>query len=173
MLKLTRFSLGFLFLLGCGAYTLAQKVEVDWDHNANFEGFHTYAWAPGTPASSLWDQRITGDVDQQLAAKGLQKVDSNGNPDLVVIYHAAVGQDTQYDTMNMGGWGWWGGGMSTTTVEKIPTSTLIVDIGNAKTKKMLWKGTASDTLSDNPNKNRDTLEKSIDKMFKKFPPPEK
>jgi hypothetical protein len=73
-----------------------------------------------------------------------------------------------------GGWGWrWGGGMSTTTVDKIPKGQLVVDIGDAKTKKVLWMGNASETLSDNPDKNADKVNKVTKEMFKKFPPPVK
>jgi Domain of unknown function (DUF4136) len=63
--------------------------------------------------------------------------------------------------------------MTTTTVDKIPTGQLSVDIGDAKTKKLLWLGTSSDTLSDNPEKNQKKLSSALNKMFEKFPPPEK
>lgn len=166
-------------LLGCTVLTVAgtlawASVTVDWDHAADFSSYKTYAWGKGTPArDQLVDQRIVESVDQQLAAKGLQKVDASSNPDLTVLYHAALTEDTQLNTMGTG-WGWgWGGGMSTTTVEKIPKGTLSVDIGDAKTKKLLWLGKASQELGDNPQKNAKKIDETIDKMFKKFPPPMK
>jgi hypothetical protein len=64
-------------------------------------------------------------------------------------------------------------GTSTTTVDKIPVGHLVVDIGDAKTKKLLWQGTAQDTLSDKPEKNEKKIESALEKMFKKFPPPVK
>jgi hypothetical protein len=162
-----------LFTILCSV-AWAQDVKVDWDKTANFTGFKTYAWTTGTPAKNpLMGQRIVEGVDQQLAAKGLQKVDSNSNPDLLVLYHASTGSQTQLNTMGTG-WGWgWGGGSTTTTVDKIPTGQLSVDIGDAKTKKLLWLGSASDTLSDKPEKNTEKINKALDKMFKKFPPSEK
>ena len=158
---------------------LGQKVSVDFDKEANFASFKTYTWAKGTPAPNpLMDQRIIDGIDKQLAAKGLQKLEASANPDLVVLYHGAVGTETQLNTMNTGGYGWgyrWGGGMgtSTTTVEKIPVGHLTVDIGDAKTKKLLWMGSASDTLSDKPEKNEKKINSALEKMFKKFPPPVK
>ena len=155
----------------------AQKVTVDFDKAANFAVYKSYAWAKGTPARNpLMDQRITDGVDKRLGSKGLQKVDASANTDLIVLYHAAVGTETQMYTVNTGGgygWGYrWGGGMntSTTTVEKIPVGQLTVDIGDANTKKLLWMGNASDTLSDKPEKNEKKINKALDKMFKKFPP---
>jgi hypothetical protein len=62
-------------------------------------------------------------------------------------------------------------GTSTSTVEQIPIGTLSLDIGDAKTKKLLWLGTATDSLSDNPDKNTKKINNALDKMFKKFPPP--
>jgi hypothetical protein len=169
-MRIFRFVLSLVLLAGATA-ALAQKITVDYDHNANFQGYKTYAWAEGTPLKNqLWDQRVVDGVDQQLAAKGFQKVEESANPDLMVSYHAAIGQETQLNTMGMGGWRW-GGGMATTTVDKIPTGQLVVDIGDAKTKRLLWMGKSSDTLAENsPDKNQKKLAKALQKMFQKFPP---
>ena len=162
------------------AISWAQKVNVDWDKNASFTGFKTYTWAQGTPVKNpLSDQRIHDGIDQQLASKGLQKVDSADKADLVVLYHGAVQHQQQLNTTSMGsGWGpYWGGGYgggmqtATTTVQQIPVGELVVDIGDLKTKKLLWRATATDTLSDKPEKNSKKLDKALNKMFDKFPPP--
>jgi len=159
-----------LLVLAASAAVRAQNVRVDYDTNLNLAPFKTYAWEKGTPAkNSLWDQRITDGVDQQLAAKGLQKVALDANPDLVVLYHAALGEQTQLNTMNMC-WGARWGGRGTTTVDKIPTGQVTIDIGDAKTKKLAWMGTARDTLSNNPQKDEKNLNKALAKMFKQFPP---
>src|SRR4030095_620720 len=106
--------LSFLLLVTSSAF--AQKVNVDWDRGTNFTGFKTYTWAKGTPAANpMMGDRIVQDIDTQLAAKGLQKVDASANPDLVVIYHAGRDTETRINTMDTGmygpGWGWgWGGG---------------------------------------------------------------
>lgn len=174
-MKVRNASLLLVLLVVSSAF--AQQVSTDYDHSANFSGYKTYAWAEGTPAKNpLMAQRIVDGIDKQLAAKGFQKVDPNANPDLIVLYHAGVGTETQLNTTSMGpGWGYrWGGGMATTTVDKIPVGHLSVDIGDAKSKKLLWLGAASDTLSDKPEKNTQKIDKALDKMFKKFPPsPEK
>jgi hypothetical protein len=38
---------------------------------------------------------------------------------------------------------------------------------------LLWLGSASDTLSDNPDKDEKKMSGEVEKMFKKFPPPVK
>src|SRR6202000_1651982 len=105
-----------------------------------------------------------------MIAKGFQRVELTANPDLVVLYHAALGEQTELNTVGMGWGARWGGG-GRTTVDKIPTGQVTIDIGDAKTKKLAWMGTARDTLTNNPQKDEKNLNKALDKMFKKFPPP--
>ena len=51
--------------------------------------------------------------------------------------------------------------------------TLVVDISNGQSKALIWRGTAADTLSDNPDKNTKKIEKAVEKMFKNYPPKKK
>ena len=62
------------------------------------------------------------------------------------------------------------GGTATTTVDEYTVGTLVVDIFNAKTKQLVYRGTASDELSNKPEKNAKKLAKASDKLFKDFPP---
>lgn len=157
---------------------VAQKVIVDYDKAASFTNYKTYAWKEGTPAKNpLNNTRILEAIDKQLAAKGFMKVDAEQNPDLIILYHAAVDIETQINTVNMGGYyGWYGGyyggggGTSTTYVDKIPVGTLRVDMGDPKTKKLLWQGKGTDTVDEKPEKLEKTINKVAEKMFKNFPP---
>jgi hypothetical protein len=47
---------------------------------------------------------------------------------------------------------------------------LVVDLFDTRTKQLIWSGAASDTLSNNSDKNIKNLDEGVDKMFKKFPP---
>jgi len=46
---------------------------------------------------------------------------------------------------------------------------MIVDLYDAKTQSLVWRGIAQDTLSNNGNKNQQMVEKAIQKMFKQWP----
>ena len=61
-------------------------------------------------------------------------------------------------------------GTATTTVSEYMVGTLVVDIFDAKTKALMFRGTASDEISDKPEKNVKKVQKAADKMFKDFPP---
>ncbi len=52
----------------------------------------------------------------------------------------------------------------------VPVGMLVVDILDGKDKQLIWRGIATDTLSDNPEKNEKKINKAAEKMFAKFPP---
>jgi hypothetical protein len=164
-------TLFFVAMLGAA---FAQQVKTDFDHQANFSQYKTYSWQEIKPANSLWDARIKGAVDAQLAAKGWTQVDSGGDVAIVAIATSQTERTLQtfYDGMG-GGWRWRGfGGMgeATTTEQDYKEGTLLVDLYDAKTKKLIWRGSAQDTVSNNADKNEKNLNKGVAKMFKKFPP---
>jgi len=50
---------------------MAQKVNVDWKRGDNFTKYKTYAWgaSPHPIQDQLWNQRIVGFIDDQMAQK--------------------------------------------------------------------------------------------------------
>lgn len=170
--KLSILLLGISLL--SGAATLNAQVKTDYDHNANFASYKTYSWIKVQSGDSLWDGRIQQDVDAQLAAKGWTKVDSNGDA-AVSAFRGTQNQqslETFYNGFG-GGWRWRGGGgmgMSTTTTEVTKVGNLVVDVFDAHTHNLLWRGQDSQDLSSNADKNIQKLQKDINSMFKHFPP---
>jgi hypothetical protein len=55
-------------------------------------------------------------------------------------------------------------------VNEYTVGTLVVDMFDAKSKNLVFRGTAEDEISDNAEKNKKRLEKAATKMFKNFPP---
>ena len=162
-----------LFLTALGT-AFAQQVTTDFDHQANFAQYKTYSWEDIKPANSLWYTRIKNAVDVQLQAKGLTRVESGGDVAVVAIATTQTQRtlNTFYDGFG-GGWRWRGfGGMgeATTTEQDYKEGTLVVDLYDAKTKQLIWRGSAKDTLSNKAEKNEKNLDKGVAKMFKKFPP---
>jgi hypothetical protein len=60
--------------------------------------------------------------------------------------------------------------MSTTTESKIRNGTLVVDMMDPQQKQLVFRGTATDTLSDKAEKNTKKIQKAMEKIFKKYPP---
>ncbi|MGA2601149.1 MAG: DUF4136 domain-containing protein [Bryobacteraceae bacterium] len=151
----------------------AAKVTTDYDHSADFGQYHTYSWERVKAGDQLWADRITRDVDQQLSAKGWQKVESGGD-----VAVTGFGSTKEQPTLNtfydgFGGWRWGGFGETTTTVTNTPVGTLVVDMFDARTKHLIWRGMSAETLSGKPEKNENKLADAVKDMFKKFPPPAK
>jgi hypothetical protein len=177
MMKKLRFApLPLLIFAVC----LFAKTTADYDHSVNFGKYHTYSWIGVNVQEPLWNDRITKAIDAQLTAKGWSKVASGGDASISAVGSTQTEQslDTWYSGGFGGGWGhrgWWGGGpgIATTTVENTPVGTLHIDIFDSQSKKVIWHGDSSDTLSQKPEKNETKLEKAVAELFKKFPPPEK
>ena len=54
--------------------------------------------------------------------------------------------------------------------ETYKVGTLVVDLFDTNTAKLIWRGSASDTLSDKSDKNIKTLNSDVQRMFEHFPP---
>jgi hypothetical protein len=163
-----------LFTLAMIGAAFAQHVKTDFDHHATFTQYKTYSWQEIKPANSLWDARIKSAVDTQLAAKGWTQVESGGDVAIVAIKTTKTQRNLQtfYDGFG-GGWRWRGFGSvgeATTTEQDYKEGTLVVDIYDAKTQQLIWRGSAEDTLSDKEAKNEKNLDKGVAKMFKGLPP---
>ena len=152
------------------AFASAQDVKTDYDHHANFSQYHTYSWAKVKTTDPLWESRIQDAVDKDLQAKGWQRVDNGGDVALTAVgsSHNQKEYQTFYD--GMGGWRWGGFGETTTQVENYPVGTLVLDMYDAHNKQLIWRGVASQSLSDKPEKNEQKLEKAVNKMLDHFPP---
>jgi hypothetical protein len=153
--------------------SLAQ-VKTDYDRGADFGRYKTYSWQKVQTQNQLWVDRIKQAVNASLAAKGWTLVDTGGAVAVVVIETTQNQQtlNTFYDGFG-GGWGWrtFGDfGESTTTTETYKVGTLVVDLFDASTKHLIWRGSASDTLSGKSAKNIKELNKGVQKMFENFPP---
>jgi len=159
--------------------SFAQHVKTDYDHSANFGQYQTYSWEKVQTKDLLLVDRIKAAVNSTLAAKGWTLVPSGGDVEVFAIETTRTQQtlDTFYSGFGGGRrWGGFGGGFgdATTTVESYKVGTLVIDLFDAKTKKLIWRGSSSDTLSDNADKNTKNLDKGVNKMFQHFPPaPEK
>jgi hypothetical protein len=168
-------SVGIVLLLASAAS--AQQVKTDYDRSANFSQYKTYSWEKVQTQDPLWVARIKEAVNASLTAKGLTPVASGGDVAIVAIETTQNQQslNTFYDGFG-GGWRWrglGGFGEATTTTENYKVGTLVVDLFDAHTKTIIWRGSSSDTLSDKSDKNIKNLDKGVQKMFDHFPPGEK
>jgi hypothetical protein len=155
-----------------------QKVRVDYKKDLDFTRYKTYGWDRGMPARNpLIDKMIVEAIERELGARGFTKKDRDA--DVVVVYAAAVGADV---TMSYGSRGNTGApqqtGMPVGDMSwSVTKGSISVTMMDAKSKNLVWQGSASDTLAAEPSndmqKDAKRVEKqvnrSVEKMFKKYP----
>lgn len=121
----------------------------------------------------LIEQEIKRAVDEQLAQKGLTRVETGG--DIQVVYQAAIHQEK---SLNLSGMVWggrasglWDGSLQGQT-STIPIGTILVSLYDPARKQLIWRGDATNTieLKKNPDKNYKTLQKAMSKLFRNYPP---
>jgi hypothetical protein len=163
-------SLGLVLLFATASF--AQQVKTDYDRSADFSQYKTFCWEKVQTQDPLLVDRIKESVNAALTAKGWTPVNSGGDVSIIAIEvtHNQQTLNTFYNGFG-GGWRWGGGfGNATTTTETYKVGTLVVDLFDTKTKKLIWRGSSSDTLSDKSDKNIKNLDKEAKKMFAHFPP---
>ncbi|TWI04961.1 uncharacterized protein DUF4136 [Luteimonas cucumeris] len=161
-----------LLLSACAS---TPTTTTDVSPSADFSNYRSYSWLAKPDVNNpLAQQRIVDGINAQLRAKGWTE---SADGDVAVAAHVATSQkqtlDTFYSGGMYGGWGWRGGmgmGTSTTRVHTYDVGTLVVDMFDAKTKQGIWRGTASGTVPDSPEKANAAIDAGIAKMFAEFPP---
>ena len=158
-----------------GTISSAQSVNFDFDRSANFRAYRTYAWIPGASVpDAINNDRIVRALDGQLALKGLMKIDRQDRPDLYVAYHAAFDRDLEITGFSSG-WGGYrfpGSRSGAARASEIVTGTLIVDLVDARTRTIVWRGTATKEIDTNakPEQRERNINRAAEKLFTNYPP---
>ncbi len=161
----------------------AQKVIIDYDRNVDMKSYKTFAWGP-TPSVSLYDNnpllhsRIKNAIEYYLGKGGM--VENTDDPDIYATYYGESDEQFQVNTVSSAGyaygpgWTWnseWGGsnvGMTSTTPIVQQAGTLVIDLWDARTQKIVWRGTMTGTIPENPQKATKKVDKGIEKMVRKW-----
>jgi len=157
------------------AGTILAAAKIDFDHNATFERYHTFAWRQDHPASNgvgdntLLRSRITNVVDQQLTEKGMQE--NTGNPDVYLSYH--FNATSRKDISYIPGWGWRrrGWGAPDFFVTRYTEGAFVIDMVDAKTNQLIWRAYGTDTGSNPMDvQSEKNVGKIVSHALKHFPP---
>jgi hypothetical protein len=122
----------------------------------------------------LIDLAIKQAADEQLAQKGLTKVEEN--PDLYIGYQVVINLEKSVDLWSTGtgpgGWGGWGDRSVRGQTSTVPVGILLMDLYDVGKKQLVWRGDAVKTidLKTDPDKNYKNLQKAMAKLFKNYPP---
>ena len=152
-----------LLALGC-AHSVA--VNHDYDTSASFAHLRRYRWMsePGPLLTGFTDARMRNAVDEQLQAKGFRPT---GMPDFLVRYHVA-----SRDRVDVRQYGYGRIGRSQVTVSEHTEGTLILDVIDSRSMRLIWRGTASGRLDggSSTREREEQLRAGVAEMLKSFPP---
>jgi hypothetical protein len=173
-MKLSR--LGTLALVVAAVACSTLEVNTDYAPGTDFSKYKTFTLKQGSaPKNPIAAERFAQSLGNALSARGLRQVPDGG--DLNVFAHFSLGKETQLNTYGYGGWGrgWrYGGmgGMQTTTVQEIPTGTIVIDLVDAKSNTAVWRGMAKDTVSTTatPEERQQKANEVAQKLFENYPP---
>ncbi len=170
---------------------VAQKIYIDYDHDYDRSKIRTFAWADSDQATlahtdPMLHSQIAITLAEYIAEAGLTQVESD--PDIYFTYHGSTKEEITVNTLGLGysypvGWGYgsyggyggyygqYYGGVYTgyagvsTQATSYREGTLIVDVWDAETKTLIWRGIAAEIAISG---DRAKLDKKIDKAMRKM-----
>jgi hypothetical protein len=165
-------TLVFSVLMLTSSIAIADHIRSDYDRSAAFYTYRTYMWIKEPQlANPPENQSIINAVNAELQLKGLCLVTENA--DLAVSVTTATCAQHELRTFYAplaGGWSWYSywtpAEPSITVVELFDGDSLVVDVSDTQTERIVWWGTATEIVTDNISR----LNRGVEKMFTNFPP---
>lgn len=160
------------------------KVVTDMDATVDFSKYETYnflGWQENSDKilNEFDKKRMRDAFISEFEARGMKPVEENG--DMAVTLFIVVDQKTTttaYTNYYGGGYGGynryrggWGNGYASTTYSESDylQGTLVMDVFDGSTKKQVWQGIATATVTENPEKREKSIPTKIGALMKKFP----
>lgn len=182
IVKLAYWAVIIASLAGCASV----KVNQDYEPGTDFSAYRAFDWKSAAQPRTgdirvdnpLLDSRIRKAVESTLEAKGFNKTGPTG-ADFLVDYNLSIQARIDSSPVSVGtGFGIGGGGsfggigIGTDTIESYDTGLLVIDFYDAKTGRMIWRGSGSKRLGRqaDPANNAEEINVLVDKILAQFPP---
>jgi hypothetical protein len=164
--------------LAIGACSTA-KVNTDWDRRVDLGQYRTFEFEPSTKGTeSIARAAVAVAAGEELEAAGLRR--DNNNPDLLVGAFGSINETVRFENYAVsyapyGGWGfWYGHGWEGTAIaaRAVSAGTIVVDLIDAGTNELVWRGMATGTIEDDdsPDRIKAGIDRAVQRMFSGFPP---
>jgi hypothetical protein len=158
------------------AMAQSQTVTIDYDHTVNFMKFKTYTWEKVHATDPSVEGRITIALNRDMSGRYMTEVSKGGD---VTVTAVEATQDKQeftnfYSSLSDFTWqrGWGNAGFldSPATIQDVPLDTLIIDMYDTKTHKLLWRGAVTEPVVKSEDKNDRTIDHAVTLLIGKYPP---
>lgn len=151
------------------------ELNTDYNPGTDFAKYRTFSFMEGAkPKNPVSRRSVEYAVGMALEGKGLKNVETGG--DLLIYGHFVLDEKLVVDTYGYGSVGWygygWGGGVTTTTVRQIPVGTIVIDLVDAGSKGLVWRGIVKDEISTTayPEEREQKAIKVARELFANYPP---
>jgi hypothetical protein len=160
------------------------RVGSDYDHNASFAGYHSFAWLPREHVDThnpLVIQRARDAIQSELTQKGFVYLGDTAAPDFVVDFTIGARERTEirsYPAPYADAWywgypGWWGYPYWGTDVDvrQYHEGTLSIDVFDARTHRPVWHGWAKKELRQSDIEHSEgPIREAVQAVLATFPP---
>ncbi|HEY1304267.1 MAG TPA: DUF4136 domain-containing protein [Vicinamibacterales bacterium] len=167
-----------LTLAGCATRIVSSHVEL----GADFAQYRTYAWGPADALptgdarldnNGIFNDYVQGAIEKELAARRLEL--TSGEPDLLIHWHTNVARRRDVDTAprDYDQYGACKGITCHPTITEYEVDTLMIDVIDARSQKLIWRAWARDNISgviDDQARLRQVVVEAVAEMMKRFPP---
>lgn len=150
------------------------QIKSDYSATANFTDYKTYLLrTDDLKLNDLDKDRVLNELSKQVQSKGFT---SSQNPDVIINVKASHKkiQDIQSNQpYGMYGWGgpWgWGVGMNRTWTTNYNSGTIVIDMVDAKTNKLIWQGIGSGISVDSPKSKQKQIPEVVADIMANYPP---
>jgi hypothetical protein len=174
---LAGFTSAVLMISGCATLRVGSHTE----RGLSWTQYRTFDWGPADPlpagdprleSDPYFQDRVQGAIERQLHTSGIARSAESGQPDLLVHYHATIAERIDVDEIDRSR-GYCVTADCRPRVTRYEAGTLVVDIVDARTSRLIWRGWAQDSpdgVLGNPVRIRRTVDDSVTRMFSTFPP---
>ena len=162
--------------LGCAT---TMTVSSHAERGLDFSAYRSFDWGPadalptGDPRldqNPFFKDHVQGAVQQQLAARGVE-LSSSGTPDLLIHYHANIRRRIDVNRVDRT-YGYCSAGDCPAETNEFEAGTLVLDIIDARTNRLIWRGWAQNSVEDmldDPDRMARTIDAAVRRMLERLP----
>ncbi len=148
-------------------------VDVESDAVSRSSVAKTWNWLPRPPVAhgeadfTLIDERVRPDVERELAARRFKRVEKE-RPDYLVTYYAALDKPIAADAITYAA----GVPAAAKLVSDYPQGSLVVDVLDAKTGRLIWRGVGRRVFNaeQTPEERKQRIDDAVASVVDEFAP---
>lgn len=167
-------AIGIILMLALTSCSSGIIVKTDYDRDINLKPYTTYSWVNslvGETQNPLYynelnDKRIKKAVNEQMALKGYTLVSDQG--EITLHYHLVIESKSELrsDPYSYYGPYWMRPRINSYQYDE---GTLIIDVLEAKSNALGWRGWATSIIDADRNLKEELLTEAAVEIFKAYP----